>query len=256
MKQQFGCHDLHQAASKLAEVLTQQKCKTRIIEPASCVEIFSGPGILQLPAFEQGLFQLQDATPNRIVRRINPQPGWKILDLCAGLGTKTTQFAELTLDQAQVYASDRNQKKLDKIQQNADRLGLQSIRIINLPELFTESFSRYFDVVLIDAPCSNTGVLARRAEVRWRIKEADFKMFAKGSLELLEQAKNLVKPAGMLAYSTCSIEPEENEQVAEKFVSQNSDWSISEQSLTYQKVDPDTKKTSREGGYRVLFSRQ
>ena len=151
-------------------------------------------------------------------RLLNPQPGEMILDLCAAPGGKTTHLAELSGDQATIYACDVNEGRLQRIDSNMDRLQLSSIltRLIErdgtgLPEL-------EFDAALVDVPCSNTGVLGRRSEARWRFSEPDLKELTEMQGRLLMTAFDLLRPGGRLVYSTCSIEPEETSDLIRSVV--------------------------------------
>ncbi|MBM4027421.1 MAG: hypothetical protein FJ280_18745, partial [Planctomycetes bacterium] len=130
----------------------------------------AGPhAVTQLPGFAEGLFTVQDLSASQAVRLLNPQPGWSILDLCAAPGTKTTQLAEATRDAARIIATDINPERLDRVQENLTRLGLRSITIVPYAQL-QPGQTGPFDVILLDAPCSNTGVLARRVEARFRLR--------------------------------------------------------------------------------------
>ncbi len=240
---------------QLADLLTSQDCQVNVLPEDGGVELIENPPITELSAYHQGLFQVQDPTAGQAARQLSLYPGMKILDLCAGLGTKTTQLAELTRDQAEIYASDRVGSKLEKLKENASRLGLNSIKVLTLQELTEERFKQYFDAVLLDVPCSNTGVLDRRPEARWRLKEADFKTYTRQSLELLTQAQVMVKPAGQIGFSTCSIDDEENSQLIQKFTAQ-SDWEVKNQHVQLPQLDSATHKVIRTGGYWAVLEKK
>ena len=161
-------------------------------------------------AFGKGAFVVQDPTAVLAAEAVEAKPSMTILDLCAAPGTKATLLAERVAPDGMVFAFDPDPKRRERITENAARLGLQqTLRVIddlkNLPEL---------DAVLADVPCSNTGVLSRRVEVRRRLEPTTFATMADVQRPILEQAVRLAKSGGVVVYSTCSIEPEENVDLA------------------------------------------
>ena len=146
-------------------------------------------------------------------RLLNPLPGESILDLCAAPGGKATHLAELSNDQATIHACDISEEKLTRMQNNAARLRLGSVQPVLVDRAGDRVPNGPFDAVLVDVPCSNTGVLARRPEARWRFREADLPELVKMQTRLLMTAFDRVRPGGRIAYSTCSIEPEETSQL-------------------------------------------
>lgn len=166
-----------------------------------------------LIGFDSGKFTIQDESAIAAGNLLNPQPGETVLDLCAAPGTKTTHLAELMQNRGTIIATDVSQDRLDKIEQSASRLGLSIIqpRLINPrePDLLGASF----DAILVDAPCSNTGVLGKRPEARWRIDDSSFSELVEIQQNLLQFALNHLKPAGKLVYSTCSFDLRENEEL-------------------------------------------
>ncbi|NLE29553.1 MAG: methyltransferase domain-containing protein [Phycisphaerae bacterium] len=231
----------------LAELLTAESCKIRILPDDGAILLLEHPPISQLDAFAQGFFQVQDVTAMALAKKLDVKPGMKILDLCAGLGTKTTQLAELSGDRAQIVASDLSPAKLEKLEQNAARLGLKSIKTVPL-----EDVGQGFDVVVLDVPCTNTGVFDRRPEARWRIRESDFQTFTTLSLELLTKSINYIKPTGQIAFSTCSIDEEENTQLIHKFCKEKN-FILQNEHLQLPKIDPDTHRVVQTGGYRAFL---
>ena len=175
----------------------------------------TGPhAVTQLPGFAEGLFTVQDLSASQAVRILDPQPGWSILDLCSAPGTKTTQLAEATRDSARIIATDINPERLDRVRENIARLGLTSVTIVPYAQL-EQGQAGSFDAILLDAPCSNTGVLARRVEARFRLRRKAVREIAATQKALLAKAAGLVKPGGRICYSTCSIQHQENQDVRE-----------------------------------------
>ncbi len=233
---------------RLADILQTQGCRVKVLEEYQMVQLISGPAITSLDAFKGGLFQVQDPTAAMLVNNFELNSGMKILDLCAGLGTKTTQLAEMTNDEAEIFASDKSQDKLERLKRNAKRLDLHSIRTIALDELKTRDFQKYFDIVIVDVPCSNSGVFDRRSEARWRIRQEDFDLFSKASLDLLRFAEALITPDGQIGFSTCSIDKQENEETIEKFTDEHN-LTIATQNFTLPVYDKQTGRTILTGGY-------
>jgi 16S rRNA (cytosine967-C5)-methyltransferase len=169
-----------------------------------------------------GQIYLQDEASQLVAHVLEPGSANAILDLCAAPGSKTTHIASLARHEALVVAGELHDHRLRVVSENAKLQGLQNIRCVLLDGLEWLPFQqRVFDRVLVDAPCSGTGTLRRNPEIRWRISAADIDELAGRQKQLLIRAANAVKPGGRLIYSTCSVEPEENEQVAEAFLASN-----------------------------------
>lgn len=189
-------------------------------------ELKSHPPLQSLPSFQQGMFYIQDPGTLLAVRELNAQPGETILDMCAAPGGKTTFIAQLMRNEGRIVACDISSERLKLIEENCARLGLTCVEFIS-----TFSFQlSAFDRILVDAPCSNTGVMRRRVDLRWRIHAEEIECLRETQLDLLYQAAPLLKPGGLLIYSTCSLEPEENENVVKDFLSAHADFKLETQS--------------------------
>ena len=211
----------------------------------------TGPhAVTQLPGFAEGLFAVQDLSASHAVRMLDPQPGWSILDLCSAPGTKTTQLAEVTRDSARIIATDINPERLGRVQENIARLGLASVTIVPYAQL-EQSQARSFDAILLDAPCSNTGVLARRVEARFRIRRKALREIAATQKALLAKAAGLVKPGGRICYSTCSIQQQENQDVRE-FLAESHQFELVREELTL----PSAEAFDHDGAYVALLRRK
>jgi 16S rRNA (cytosine967-C5)-methyltransferase len=176
------------------------------------VALAGHPNVRALQVFREGWVQPQDATATKVVLRADPRPGQRVLDFCAAPGTKTTHLAERMANRGWIVAADVAEQKLELIRQNCRRLGIDIVRTILAPEagqLGTEEF----DLALVDAPCSNTGVLARRPEARWRFKPDALGKLATDQCFLLAAAAAFVRRGGRVVYSTCSIESQEGPDV-------------------------------------------
>ncbi len=217
----------------------------------SMIRLKSPRAIIELPGFAEGLFTVQDITASQPVRLLKPQPEWTILDLCAAPGTKTTQLAELTGDSAKIIAADINSRRLQMVKENITRLGIGSVSIVeyeNMEKVAAELGP--FDAVLLDVPCSNTGVLAKRVEVRYRIRPTTVTKLAKTQLQLLDAAAAMIKPQGKICYSTCSIQKAENSQLVKDFLRKNSHFELESELLTL----PSAEGIDCDGGYVAVIT--
>jgi len=187
----------------------------------------------RLAAFRDGLFQPQDITAMRPVRAAGVRTGDVVLDLCAGYGTKATQAAEQMADRGLVIASDSDPEKLGALADNCRRLGITCVRTAAPDELAAVLAAQgRLDVILVDVPCTNTGVLARRPEARYRFTPAALRALAATQARLLHRAAELARPETRLCYSTCSLEKEENEGIVEDFCKRHRGWRVLRSQLT------------------------
>ncbi len=203
--------------------------------------------VRDLPGYAEGWFVVQDESAMQVATLLAPPPGSRILDLCAAPGGKTTHLAELMDDTGEVLACDIDLHRLATVEQLAQRLGLRSIRT-QLLEPNQSPPAGPFDAVLLDVPCSNTGVLGRRPEVRWRLQPKELPHLVKRQWQLLEVAIERVRPGGRIVYSTCSIEPEENQMLIDAFVRAHPEWQCQAaiEAIPGQPAD---------GGFRALLQR-
>jgi 16S rRNA (cytosine967-C5)-methyltransferase len=189
------------------------------------------------------------------VRALNLKPGAVVIDLCAGLGTKATQAAECIQNQGLVLAADTDAAKLERLRANGSRLGLTCVETVLVDELDkrTPELPR-IDAILIDVPCSNTGVLARRPEARYRFSEPGLAELSRIQGDLLKKAVQLARRETVLCYSTCSIEPEENARLVDEFCEVLPAWRILRQQQQLP-VSARTPEEWRDGGYFAVLAR-
>jgi 16S rRNA (cytosine967-C5)-methyltransferase len=219
--------------------------------PGSDMIKVTGPhSVTQLPGFAAGLFTVQDLAAAQVVPVLEPQPDWSILDLCAAPGTKTTQLAELTRDAARITATDIDPGRLELVRENIARLGLRSIAVVPYAEA-GRGDSATFDAVLLDAPCSNTGVLARRVEARFRITPGAIEDLAATQGQLLARAAGLVTSGGRICYATCSIHEAENQRVVQSFLDHHAFELVQERLLL-----PSAGPFDHDGAYAALLRRK
>ena len=185
----------------------------RVSAPEKFVHLTSIPE----NALAAGHCYIQDPSTAAACRLLDPQPGDRVLDACAAPGGKTGYVAELMKNTGFVLACDRDERRVETLADNLKRLGAEIVRTIR-HDWAKESLNEQtaFDRILIDAPCSNTGVMRRRVDVRWRLTPYDFARMAAEQLRIVRATLPLLKPGGILVYSTCSLEPEENEKIVER----------------------------------------
>ena len=202
------------------------------IEEGLVYQLDSHPPLPTLQTFRDGLFYVQDPSTLLSVLELDPRTEETILDMCAAPGGKTTFIAQLMQNRGKVVATDIDPKRLELVRQNYIRLGLTCIETAISENEANTTAARRYDRILIDAPCSNTGVLRRRLDLRWRIRPEEVTRLRETQLNILRQGAARLKPGGTLVYSTCSLEPEENSQVVTTFLAEQPQFKlIKERSL-------------------------
>lgn len=186
----------------------------------------AGRSPADLPGFDTGLFQIQDEAAQLTVQALGPQPGERVLDACAGLGGKTCHMGQLMENSGQITAVDIDAGKLERLKTEAARLGVDTITTfgLNIRAATVQTLGGYFDRVLVDAPCTGLGVMRRNPDTRWKRTRQDILRMAARQKKLLNAAANLVTPGGTLVYAVCSCEPEETEDVVQRFLEKRKDY--------------------------------
>ena len=207
--------------------------------------------IQQLPGFEQGWWIVQDSSAQLVGYLVDPQPGQMVIDACAAPGGKTMHLAELMQEEGTLWACDRTSSRLKKLQQNASRLGLQSIQICSGDSTHQPQFVNQADRVLLDVPCSNLGTLNRHADARWRQSPETVEELVLLQRNLLGHAATWVRSGGSLIYSTCTLHPAENEELIRAFLAEHPDWQIEPPPAN----SPPAAFLSREGWIKVWSHR-
>ncbi|MBF0303787.1 MAG: 16S rRNA (cytosine(967)-C(5))-methyltransferase RsmB [Desulfamplus sp.] len=225
--------------------------------------------------FKYGFFQVQDEAAQLVTIMLNPLPGERILDACAGLGGKTGHIAQLMKNQGVIIACDTDLQKLVSLEKEMNRLGVDIVRTLCKDILKADSNdfcdvnslsnlskanesvdiklsdnSLLFDKVLVDAPCSGMGVLRRNPDAKWKRTKKDLARLAIRQEKMLLNSANLVKPGGTLFYAVCSCETRENEDVVESFLKQRPDFVVKKEFRTY----PDS--IEMDGFFAALMERQ
>ena len=234
------------SAGELESKLKENGIDAAMVNEAGMVRVEHSGDVAKLPGFEEGLFVVQDITASLAVKALGPMAGQRVLDICAAPGTKTTQLAELMGDKGQIVATDIEEARLEKIRENRDRLGMSCIDIVKYGQL-TDYAKDGFDAILIDAPCSNTGVLGKRPEARYRITAKAIEQISNTQYEILDKSAGYLKAGGKICYSTCSIEPEENDRIVNLFLKVNKGFELLDSKLTLP-------SSSHDGGYYAVLA--
>jgi len=233
--------DRHSLAGKLA-LVAKNISFTRYAPQGISFENPSMP-IQELETFKQGLFQIQDEAAQIATCFLSPRPGERILDVCAGFGGKSGYIAQLMENKGILICADIESRKLDSLQLESKRLGIDIVQTKSMDILQTtiKDFDFYFDRVLLDAPCTGLGVLRRNPDTKWKRSKNDIERLSAQQKKMLGAAANLVKPGGLLAYAVCSCETEENEAVIHKFLEKRKDFFID---TGFESNNDDTLMTS------------
>ncbi len=189
--------------------------------------------LAQIPAdaLASGFLYIQDPSTMVACAMLGAQPNEKILDACAAPGGKSAVIAQQMENRGSLIATDSQPERINRLRENLDRLGVQIANVMSqdwIEQIKESSFTK-FDRVLVDAPCSNTGVMRRRVDVRWRLRADDFVRMQKLQLAITDNVIGLLKRDGVLVYSTCSLEPEENEQVVACLLQKHPGLKLTEQ---------------------------
>ena len=187
-----------------------------------------------LPGFREGCWCVQDRHAQAVVPLLAPRPGERILDACAAPGGKTTQIAETLRGHGELWAVDRSEARLRRVRANAERLGqLEGIDLLaadagELAALHPDWIGS-FDAILLDAPCSGLGTLARHADARWRVSPAMIDELLLVQSRLLAAIAPLLRPGGRLVYATCTVHPQENRGRIDAFLSHHPSWLLEQE---------------------------
>ena len=217
----------------LARVLVQDHRELVKSEDGKFFRIQPTDGLAKLAAFAKGLFWVMDPASTRAVAALQVAPGQSVLDLCSAPGSKTALIAEQMGNVGRIVAVDVAGHRLKLVRENIDRLGLAIVTTVVADGRQADTIvHEQFDRVLVDVPCSNTGVLARRVQARHRFRPERLAELSGLQLELLLAGFRMLRPGGRLVYSTCSLETEENEDVVASAARDNVDLKV-ESSRTY-----------------------
>ncbi|HEY3166819.1 MAG TPA: 16S rRNA (cytosine(967)-C(5))-methyltransferase RsmB, partial [Candidatus Binatia bacterium] len=192
------------------------------------ISILSGPGVDTLPGFAEGYFQIQGEASQLVAYLLSPLPGERILDACAAPGGKSTHLGEFMKDEGELVAIDISARGIAKIRENAARLGLKSLRVLSADASaeLADKLREPYDRVLVDAPCSGLGTLRGHPEIKWHRDENDIRRLSRLQSKILSRVAGYLKPAGVLVYATCTLSPEENEEIVESFLAHHKEFEL------------------------------
>lgn len=219
---------LRSSAEKIQQLFTEAGVKVAAIaDLPNALRLVEKRGLIQdLPGYKEGWWTVQDASAQLVTHLLDPRPNEVIIDACAAPGGKTTHIAELMQDQGTIWASDKYKSRISKIEQNTRRLNISMVRTLVGDSREFPQFRQMADRVLLDVPCSGLGTLHKRPDIRWQQTPDNITELTQLQLQLLEAGSKWVKPGGHLVYSTCTINPAENEAIAEQFLAQHPEWQI------------------------------
>jgi 16S rRNA (cytosine967-C5)-methyltransferase len=185
--------------------------------------VLSSPvsSLTELGPFRQGLFHMQDPASTLVAQYACVPTGASVADLCAAPGGKAV---ELSRSAASVFASDLSFARLERVMENANRLEIASLHGYVADARFPAI--KPVDLVLVDVPCTGTGTFRRHPDARWRLKISDIAVMATAQRAILRSAATVVRPGGLLVYSTCSLEPEENDEQIDRFLVEHPDFRL------------------------------
>ncbi|GAA0818287.1 16S rRNA (cytosine(967)-C(5))-methyltransferase RsmB [Colwellia asteriadis] len=214
----------HHTSESYQALLAQADIDIAAIDPLSqAITLTKAIDVNKLPGFEQGWVSIQDAAAQQAARLLDCQPGDNVLDCCAAPGGKTCHILEQTPDIKAMTAIDIEASRLTRVEDNLARLNL-SAQVIAADAAKTDWWSgELFDRILLDAPCSGTGVIRRHPDIKWLRKASDIDNLVLLQQQILANIWSLLKPGGTLLYATCSVLPQENAEQIKQFVAQTAD---------------------------------
>ena len=208
--------------------------------------------ISRLAAFKEGMFQVQDESSMLAARALDPRPGEFVLDACSAPGGKATHIAQLMDNKGTVLARDIHEHKIKLIEQSALRLGIDIIKTEMHDALIPDAQTRNkADRVLLDAPCTGLGIIRRKPDIKWGRESSDTAEITSLQRKMIAAASESVKPGGVLVYSTCTILPEENEEIVKGFLNENPEFEMDDLSSV---IPGALKSNIKEKGMLQLYT--
>jgi 16S rRNA (cytosine967-C5)-methyltransferase len=208
---------------------TRDECRTRLAEEGiqTVPTLLSPAGLMTKKrfnmqasaSFKDGWFEMQDEGSQLISFLLNIKPGMTIIDACAGAGGKTLHLADLVHDEGQLFAFDVHSGRLKELESRANRAGLRCVTTMQSDDVNSDDFAERADVVLVDAPCSGVGTIRRNPWLKWNVTESAVQNYAEKQRAILSSYARHVKSGGTLAYATCSLFRQENEEIVKHFLS-------------------------------------
>ncbi len=225
-------------------------------EPARYIKnaltINNPSSITKMEVFIKGLFQVQDESSMMVAQILDPKPGELVIDVCSAPGGKATHIAQLMQNKGEVIARDVHEHKIKLIKEASERLGIGIISSEVFDALEQDfSLTGKADRVLVDAPCTGFGIIRRKPDIKWTRNANDLTEIVKLQEKILKSSSSYVKPGGVLVYSTCTIEPKENEEQVNRFIQANREFELEDIS---EFIPEGLIKATAKEGYIQLYT--
>lgn len=229
---------------------------TEVVQPNDKIKALEGhndffvsSGLPPKEWIDEGLIYIQDPATIHSVLLLDPQSNEVVLDACAAPGGKSVQIAVLMRNQGALLCTDSNAKRFPRLLRNLGRLGIDiaETETFDWTQTAPKKWHNHFDAILLDVPCSNTGVLRKRVDVRWRMTTKNISEIVELQKQILSNAITCIKPDGRLVYSTCSIDKEENSELIETFLKEHPELKLEKEEI----IHPITHQT--DGAYAALL---
>jgi 16S rRNA (cytosine967-C5)-methyltransferase len=239
-------------AEHLSQLLNEEGYQNQIAENSETIVLKKRSNIFASNYYKEGYFEVQDAGSQLISTFLDVRPGMRVADACAGNGGKTLHLACLMQNKGKIIAMDTAENKLDVLRKRASKAGIDIIETRSIEGQKTiKRHENSFDRLLLDVPCSGTGVLRRNPEIKWQMNPEKINSLHAVQAEILDRYSALLKKGGMLVYSTCSILPSENQEQIKAFLAtKNSEFEL----IKEQFVSPE--KTGFDGFYMAQLKKK
>ncbi len=186
--------------------------------------------LFAMPEFKNGWFEVQDASSQQVGAFLNPEPGMRVIDACAGAGGKTLHLAALMQNKGRIIAMDTEAWKLEELKKRARRAGADNIETRVIDDAKTiKRLHETADRLLLDVPCSGLGVLRRNPDAKWKLQPHFLEKIRFTQQEIIQHYSTMLKPGGLMVYATCSILPSENTQQVQHFLEHNTQYTLLEE---------------------------
>lgn len=230
---------LKSTPEKLCENLRRESIEARLLDGyPDAVILDERRNVFKTESFRNGFFEVQDASSQKVALFLDPKPGERVIDACAGAGGKSLHLASLMKNKGRIISMDIEQRKLDELRKRASRNGVDIVETRLIEDQKTiKRLAESADRVLLDVPCSGTGVWRRNPDSRWKLKPERLIELCRLQAQILRDYSRMLKPNGTLVYATCSILPVENKEVVGTFLKENEAWQLESECICRPHVD-------------------
>jgi 16S rRNA (cytosine967-C5)-methyltransferase len=237
----------------LQKILMEDDIETYTVDWApDALELKYSYNVFRTPAFHQGLFEVQDSASQQVSALLNPSPGERVIDACAGAGGKTLHLAAIMKNKGKIIALDISPFKLAELKKRSARAGTNCIesRVIDTTKVI-KRMKETADKLLLDVPCSGLGVLRRNPDAKWKLQPEEIERVKKQQQEILSSYSQMVKPGGKMVYATCSILPSEGEEQVKTFLEKSgAKWKL----ISEKRFSPEIFRC--DGFYSALLEKE